>query len=64
VGEGGDDVNGEADKKRSNGGVDGTKEGENYGQKPYWDHHWQSRQCTLAQAPTLVYPYCFLPHQI
>ena len=37
--EGGDDVNGEADKKRSNGGVDGPKEGEDYGQKPYGDHH-------------------------
>ena len=28
MGEGGDNVNGEADKERANGGVDGTKEGE------------------------------------
>lgn len=40
VSEGGNDVNGEADKKRSNGGVDGPKEGEDYGEKPYGDDHW------------------------
>lgn len=48
MGEGGDDVNGEADKERANGGVDGTKEGEDDGQKPYRDHHWQSHQSTFA----------------
>lgn len=42
VGKGRDNVNGEADKKRSNGGVNGTKEGEYNGQEPNWDHHWQS----------------------
>ena len=48
MGEGGDNVNGEADKERANGGVDGTKEGEYDGQEPYGDHHGQSHQCTLA----------------
>ena len=48
MGEGGDNVNGEADKERANGGVDGTKEGEYDGQEPYRDHHGQSHQCTLA----------------
>jgi len=40
VSESRDDVNGEADKERSNGGVDGTKEREYDGQEPYRYHHW------------------------
>ena len=64
VSEGGDDVNGEADKERANGGVDGAKEWEYDGQEPYGDHHWQPHQCTLAQALALMHPYCFLPHKV
>lgn len=45
MGKGWDDVDGEANKKRPNCGVDRTKERENNGQEPNWDHHWESSKC-------------------
>lgn len=42
VGEGGDDVDGEANEERSDCGIDGTKERKDDGQKPYGNDHRQS----------------------
>lgn len=64
MGEGGDDVDGEADEERSDGGVDGTEEWEDDGQEPDGDDHRQSRRRTLAQALALVHPNRLLPHKV
>lgn len=62
--EGGDDVDGEANKKRSNGGVDWTKEWEDDGQEPYRDHHGQPSKRPQAYAFRVVHPDHLLPHEV
>lgn len=64
VGGGGDDVDGEADKKCADGRVDGPEEGEDDGQEPYWYHHRQPRQCSEADALRVVHADHLLPHEI
>lgn len=64
VGQSGDDVDGEANEKWSNGGVDGTKEWEDDGEEPYGDDHRQSCCRTLAEALALMHPYGFFPHKV
>ena len=64
VSEGGDNVDGEANEKRPDGGVDGAEEGENDGKEPNRDDHGQSCRRALAQALALVHPDQFLPHEI
>ena len=64
MGESRDDVDGEADQKRSDGGVDRAEEGEDYGQKPDWYHNGKPCQCPQAYAPCVMHPYHLLPHKI
>ncbi|KAG6403629.1 hypothetical protein SASPL_135857 [Salvia splendens] len=55
---------GEANKKRSDGGVDGAEEGEDDGQEPDGDDHREARGRPLAQASTLMHPDGLLPHKV
>lgn len=64
VGKGRDDVDSEANKEWSNGGVDGSKEREDDCQEPYGNDHRQSCCCSLAHAFALMHPYCLFPHKI
>lgn len=59
-----DDVNGEANEERSNGGVDRAKEREDYSQKPDGNNHRQSCSCPFAQALTFMHSNGFLPHKV
>lgn len=59
-----DNIDSEANKKRSDGGVDWSKERENDGQKPNGNDNRQSSCGTLAQALAFVQAYCLFPHEI
>lgn len=59
-----DYVDGEANEKRSNGGIDGPKEREDDGEKPDGDDNRQPGGRTLAQALALVHAYRLLPHEV
>lgn len=64
MGQGGDDVDGEADEERSDGGIDRSEEREDDGEEPDGDDHRQSSCCSLAQTLAFVHADCFLPHKI
>jgi len=64
MGEGGDDVDGEADEEGTDGGVDGAEEREDDGQEPYRNHHRKTCQCPQAYALRVVHPNHLLPHEV
>lgn len=64
VGQGRDDIDCEAYKEWSNGGIDGSKKWEDDSQKPYGNDHRQSGCSPFAQALALMHPYGFLPHKV
>ena len=59
-----DDVDGEADEQRADGGVDGPEEGEDDGQEPDGHHDGQPRQRALEDALGVVHPDHLLPHEV
>lgn len=64
VGDGRDDIDGEANEQRSDGGVDGAEEGEDDGEEPDWHHHGEACRRSLAHAPALVHADRLLPHEV
>jgi len=63
VGEGGDDVDGEADEERADGGVDGPEEGEDDGEEPDGDDDGEADQRAEEDARRLVHAHRLLPHE-
>lgn len=61
---GGNDVDGEADQKCTDGGVDGTEEGEDDGQEPDGYDHRQPRYSSQAYALGAVHPDHLLPNEV
>jgi hypothetical protein len=64
VGEGRDDVDGEADEERADGGVDGPEEGEDDGEEPDGDDDGEADQRAEEDAPGDVHPHRLLPHEV
>lgn len=62
--EGRDDVDGEADKKGPDGGIDRAEEREDDGQEPNRDHDREPSECPKANALCVVHPYYLLPHEV
>ena len=59
-----DDVDGEADEQRADGGVDGPEEGEDDGQEPDGHHDGETRGGAQRHAPRLVHADQLLPHEV
>ena len=59
-----DDVDGEADEQRADGGVDGPEEGKDDGQEPDGHHDGQPSQRALEDALGVVHPDHLLPHEV
>lgn len=60
----GDDVHGERDQQRSDGGVDRSEEREGDGEEPDGEHHWDSTQGAQEQALRVVHADELLPHEV
>ena len=58
------DVDSEADEKRSNSGVDRTKEREDDSKEPNRDDHRKPSKSPLAHTLALMHSYELLPHKI
>ena len=64
VGEGGDDVDGEADEEGADGGVDGAEEGEDDGEEPDGHDDGEPRGGALAEAAAVVESDELLPDEV
>ncbi|BAS94293.1 Os05g0447250, partial [Oryza sativa Japonica Group] len=64
VGEGGDDVDGEADEERADGGVDGAEEGEDDGEEPDGHDDGEAGERAGEDAAGAVHADRLLPHEV
>ena len=64
MGEGGDDVDGEADEERADGGVDGPEEGEDDGEEPDGHDDGEPGGGALAEAAAVVEADELLPDEV